>query len=300
MVHPDVIVCHDIIALIAAVKLKREFGCPILYDAHEYWPEADLLATRWEGALIARIEAKYIRQADRVITVTPQLAQALEKLYGLNHVLSIPNAEPWNSVLDDPPEREPHSPVRFLIQGRVSPGRGIDRFLNAWQAARPHNAVLILRAPDNEFLAELKQRYARAIDEGIIVIAPAVKERDLIAEAANADVGVITYSGPSLNHLYCCPNKLSQYMQAGLAIFHHRDAEYVGDVVRQCNGGLAFDPSDPGEFGRRVSQMTDREFLRQCRKNAYCHARDVFNWSVQSPPYAKAMRDLMPVRSNAT
>lgn len=292
-IPPDVIVCHDLIALMAAVKLKRLFQCPIVYDTHEYWPEADLLAAPWEKTLIARIEARYIRHADRVVTVSSHLARKLERFYGIRDVSCVPNAEPWIATATEFCERAPNTPVQFLIQGRVVPGRAIARFMNAWRLAKPTNAILILRAPDSDYLQELKTRFQQAIDEGLIVLAPAVSERELISEAAQSDVGVITYAGPSLNHLYCCPNKLSQYMHAALAILHHRDAAYVGCVVRESKGGLSFDLDDIEDFRRTIERLSSHEFLSSCRRNAFEYARDSFNWQVQSPPYKRAIQELL-------
>lgn len=292
-IPPDVIVCHDIIALMTAIRLKRQFGCPVIYDAHEYWPEADLLAPKWESWLVAKIEGRYIRHADKVVTVTPQLARQLERKYEIRDVLCVPNAEPWTAPRRDFPEVRREGPVRFLIQGRVVPGRAVGRFLDAWQTIAPQNAVLILRSPDSPYLQQLIERFAEAIERGLIVLAPPVTEQELVSEAAKADVGVITYSGPSLNHIYCCPNKLSQYMQAGLAIFHHQDAQYVGDVVNASGGGLSFDPDDIEAFRRSIERMTDREFLNTSRQNAFIYARDEFNWHAQLQPYRRAIEDLL-------
>src|SRR5581483_5236181 len=38
---PRVVVCHDVYALVPAIAMKRRFGCAVIYDSHEYWPEAD-------------------------------------------------------------------------------------------------------------------------------------------------------------------------------------------------------------------------------------------------------------------
>jgi hypothetical protein len=44
---PNLIVCHDLPGLVAGVRLKKLLGVPLLYDAHEYWPQADLLQEPW-------------------------------------------------------------------------------------------------------------------------------------------------------------------------------------------------------------------------------------------------------------
>ena len=62
-----------------------------------------------------------------VITVTPQLARQLQSVYDLPEVLSVPNAEPLAPVQRLPEPRPGSQVVRFLLQGRVGPGRGVAR-----------------------------------------------------------------------------------------------------------------------------------------------------------------------------
>jgi hypothetical protein len=65
---PQLIICYDIYALIAGIKLKKLFGCPVLYDSHEPWKEALLETKSWQKKLIALIERRFIRYADAIIT----------------------------------------------------------------------------------------------------------------------------------------------------------------------------------------------------------------------------------------
>ncbi len=283
---PRVIICHDIYALGAAVKLKRLFGCSILYDSHELWPEADLQALDWEKRGTEIVERKLIRQADAVITVTPQIARQLEIRYGIEHVLSVPNAEPLMETSLRIQEQPVVFPLRFLVQGNVSMGRGFDELLYCWSQLEDDRAVLVLRCPENPYFEELLEKYDPLIRTGMVLIAEPVKESQLVEAASFADVGIIPYGGPSLNHVYACPNKLSQYMQAGLAILHHADQEYVSQVIQLHRCGLSYNPANPETLKKAVRQLIDNPLeLATLKRNAYRAARSEFNWQVQSKPY---------------
>jgi glycosyltransferase involved in cell wall biosynthesis len=288
---PKVIICHDIYALKAAVKLKKLFGSPVIYDSHELWPEAILDAKNWEKFIIKLIERKLIRKADVVITVTPQIARYLEHLYGISNVISVPNAEPLTGrTFNNHPQEYP---IRFLLQGQMAPGRGVEKFLDAWSMLKNDKAILIMRCPENPFFDYLKQRFNFLIQDGRIIIAPAVSEDELISAASAADVGIIPYTGPNLNHVYACPNKLSQYMQAGLAILHNSDEEFVSEIISRYQCGLAYDSNHPDTLIAAVDYISNNpEQLNIMKCNAYRAAQEEFNWEQQSKKYFNAIKSL--------
>jgi glycosyltransferase involved in cell wall biosynthesis len=177
-------------------------------------------------------------------------------------------------------------PLRFLVQGNVSMGRGFDELLYCWSQLEDDRAVLVLRCPENPYFEELLEKYDPLIRTGMVLIAEPVKESQLVEAASFADVGIIPYGGPSLNHVYACPNKLSQYMQAGLAILHHADQEYVSQVIQLHRCGLSYNPANPETLKKAVRQLIDNPLeLATLKRNAYRAARSEFNWQVQSKPY---------------
>jgi glycosyltransferase involved in cell wall biosynthesis len=289
---PRVIICHDVFALAAAIRLKQLFRCSVLYDAHELWPEADLLAQRWERNAMAAYEGRLIRQADAVVTVTPQIARHLEREYRISNVIVAPNATPTESDHASDELRPASLPVKCLYQGQVTWRRGLEELLTAWQRISPSRAVLFLRCPENEYLSYLKTKFDQIIREGRVVLLQPVREEELVAAARAADVGVIPYVGPNLNHVYCCPNKLSQYMQAGLAILSNRLA-FVSDVITRYKCGLTYDADKPATLAEAVQLLADNPAaLLAMRRRAVEAARMDFNWEHQSAAYKQAISNL--------
>ena len=139
---PSLVICHDLYALLAAVRLKRLYGCAVLYDSHELWPEAFIEARQWEKKVIAALERRAIRCADAVVTVTPQIARHLERLYTLNQVVTASNAEPFVMGGEASCHRPIEWPMEFLLQGRAAPGR---RFESLLEACRESLRVRLLR-----------------------------------------------------------------------------------------------------------------------------------------------------------
>lgn len=291
-VPPRLIVAHDLYALIPAILLKRVFGCPVLYDSHEYWPQANLLGPRWEAAAVRALEGRLVRAADQTITVSPPLAALLAREHRLAEVLSVPNAEPFRPDAVPPPRRRDDESVRFLLQGRMAPGRGIERVMAAWRHVDA-DAVLVVRAPEDPYLAVLREQFDDLVRGGRLVFRDPVGEDELVAAAREADVGLIPYGDANPNHRYACPNKLSQYLQAGLAVLVNDRSEYASGLVVSERCGAGYDPDRPETLASAVASLAaDRRSLDDMRERAFALARDRFNWGVQSSPYAAAIERL--------
>jgi glycosyltransferase involved in cell wall biosynthesis len=281
-----VVVCHDLPTLPAGVALKRRFGARLVYDTHEYWPQANRTASALEERLTEALERRLVRAADAVVTVSPQLARHLERTYGLTRVVAAPNAVPFVAQVTPSPPRS-QGLVRFLLQGGVGPGRGVGELLEAWtRLSIGDDAELVVRAPFGPERDALASRYGDTA-----VFAEPVREELLVEAAADADVGLIPYGGDNLNHRYSSPNKLGQYMHAGLAVLAKR-SEFVSDVVARYGCGLVYEDSTSlgAALGRFVG---DRDLLGRMKRSAYDAVRREFNWETQSRAYREVLENLL-------
>jgi glycosyltransferase involved in cell wall biosynthesis len=280
---PDVIHCNDLDTLLIGVLAKSKYKSRVIYDAHEFWPVADSLCTWVDTAFFTLLERLIIRKADAVVTVNPLLAREICRAYGLKRVYSVPNVEPW--VADRPivPESAmaqlAAGRVKFLFQGRFTIARGIEELIRAWVEIDSRKAALFLRGPDNQWR---KQALELAAQLGVlgksVYFLDAVNENQLVSAAAEADVGLIPYLPLALNERLCCPNKLSQYLHAGLMVVTN-DLPYVRSVLEEASAGMHYHSSDLSTLVDVVHQIAaDREMLRRCKENAQRFAHDHFNW----------------------
>jgi glycosyltransferase involved in cell wall biosynthesis len=293
-VVPDLVVCADLFALVAGIQLKKTYGCPVIYDNHEFSPEADMMASGFEVGFWAWYERGFVRQADAVVCVSPQLGEHTRRVYGLKRVVVVPNAAPRAGVESPAHLRAPGHPVRFLFQGGAAHGRGLDRLVATWDRWADPRTVLYLRARDGLLLSELKSRYAAAVARGTVVFLPAVVEEEMIDAATFADVGVIPYPPTNRNHLYCCPNKLSQYMQAGLAILA-ADTVHLRQRLAEFECGLVYDYDRPETLIAQAERLRDDPaLLARLKGNAYRHSQETFNWETVAGPFRELIEDLVP------
>jgi hypothetical protein len=147
------VIATDLDTLLAGMVLKERWGVPLIYDAHEFWPAADVEQEAFEHDFWVTLEGRLVRHVDYAQTVSPGLADHMARLYGVPFE-SVPNAEPLGSRVAEDQEktRREHTGTecRFLFQGGFANARGIDLLISAWPHTHP-SAILVLRGPDNEY-----------------------------------------------------------------------------------------------------------------------------------------------------
>ncbi len=285
---PDVVHCNDLDTLLVGALAKQHYGCRLIFDAHEFYPHSDPDGRWIDVTFFSMLERYLIHKADAVITVNPALAAAMRDAYGLERVYAVPNAEPWVETRPKPAkgsemERLAAGRTRCLFQGRFTRGRGIDELIEGWARIDGGRAALFLRGPDNMWRQAAMALAARLglLDRSVYFL-DAVKEDQLVAAAAEAEIGIIPYKPLIINDRLSCPNKLSQYLHAGLTVIAN-DLPYVKSVLIEAEAGVFYDSADLDTLAAAVHRVVgDPELLKHSRENAMRFARERFNWQVQA------------------
>ena len=289
-------------SLPAAIGLKELWGCRVAFDSHEFWPFSYIDARHWENDFWSRIEHALSQSSDFNMTVSAPLAATLSSEYGVPFHL-LPNAcrlaeAPQAAAVEAARSRRADkSTVDFLFQGNFAPGCGLEHLVAHWPHA-PQVARLLLGGPDNIHRRDLQ---AQAEKTGLlgksIFFLDAVPEHQLVEAALAADVGVIPYDPSNYGYRFACPNKLSQYMAAGLPVFTN-EIEYVTSVVRQGDCGEHAHFSDRKAFIAAVTRLVaDAPERARLGQNARAYFEAEFNWEKLAPPvYAELFEGVMPMK----
>jgi glycosyltransferase involved in cell wall biosynthesis len=287
------IIVTDLDALPASLIVKGMTGVPIVYDAHEYWPEADVASFEFEKMFWVGMERRLVQAVEHCQTVSPGLAKIMSEQYGREfHV--VPNCEPLASAIAPVSSKlQVDSTCQFIFQGNFAPKRGIDLLIDAWPGTEP-GAILVLRGPDNDHKDKLIDRARKTGLLGArIKFLPPVGEHELVAAAKQGDVGLIPYTPSGANYSHCCPNKTSQYMAAGLPILAN-NTSFVRQIIESSKTGLVVDFAKPHEIIKAVSWfLNNPEARRNMGQKAEFHFKNEFNWNKVSEYMYKVIEILV-------
>lgn len=282
----DIIVAHDLPMLPVACQLAN--GSKIIYDCHEFYPFQDM--SQKESKLWQNIEAKYIHHCNDIITVNPSLAFEIAKVYGVKKINVIENAvnPVENKILDKrfhqhfnlPPEAK-----IVLFQGNLSQHKNLETLVKAMALVTDEKIHLVIMGDGPHKKCLLKLQYQSGVTERIH-FHPAVPQQQLISYTQAADVGIIPYQGTCLNNQYCSPNKLYEFIAAGLPILA-TDLPELRRIVIGEKIGLVGETRAPAEVATLIhSYFADQSLAKKFTKQLTQIQSD-YSWSAQEEKLRK-------------
>jgi glycosyltransferase involved in cell wall biosynthesis len=268
-----VIHAHSLSVLPLAVLLKKLKKLTLIYDTHEL--ETETVNIRGIRKTISKwLEKKLIQSADHIIAVSDSIAQWYQATYKLPTVLVIRNI-PYYQELPHPPvplkrllgieEDE----ILFLYQGVINAGRGINETLDLFKNTEKNKHILFIgHGSYAETIKQLQNEFKN------IHYLPAMPFDELIQHTMGADVGIHMIEPNCLNHQYCLPNKIFEYLHAGIALLV-RDTPEMAAIVKQheCGWLLSNDKSDSLTL---INQITMSEINSKRENSKKC--RSLYSW----------------------
>ncbi len=317
---PDVIHAHDmhligVAARAAGRALGRDRDVKIVYDAHEYVAGIARYGKRTPRfvAAWAAHEREYIGAADRVITVSPELAERLHERYELPRMPVVVLNTPMLSkqAVQGASIRHrvglPESTPLVVYSGGLTPARGVELVIEA-MTRLPDAHLAIICVPGTEVpYARVLQEYAHRCGVGRRVhFVDPVRADEVVDFLSTGDVGVDPLVAGVGSHEVALPNKLFAYLYAELPVVVS-DLPSLGRFVRQWRVGETFRPGDPVDLAGRIAKVlagrqryvaaTANPELRQAisaeRQSAVL--RELYVDLVKRPLGGQGTRSLLPV-----
>ena len=291
-----VVHCHSLNDLPIGVLLKKVLKTPrLVYDAHELETERnglEGLPKRWAKLM----ERSLIRHVDDVLVVSEAIAEWYRAAYPGCRVTLVRNIPRNEHVESAGPSRpaEAQAPllrerlgirsgIVFLYQGALMRGRGIDLLLSTFAKADPDRHLVFM----GYGVYEEKIREYAARHENIH-FHPAVKPDELMKYTVGADVGVSIIENICLSYYYCLPNKLYEYIIAGLPVLVS-DFPEMGRVVREFDNGWATPVREEGLLS--VIQEITPESIAEKRRGSLA-ARVNLGWNGEAERLLDVYRGL--------
>jgi glycosyltransferase involved in cell wall biosynthesis len=230
---------HSIALLPLGVILKWACNAKLVYDTHELETETyGLAGLRKDIAKIAeRVLIKYV---DLVLVVGECINEWYRKKYRLSNIVTVLNCPEFAS-----PDRSrvlhhelgiPERRKIIIYLGGLLRGRGIEKLLTVFSEHDDEKHVLVLMGY-GELETTIKE-YARSYRN--IFYHDAVPPTEVIEYAACADLGICYIDNDSLNDRWCLPNKLFEYISAGLPVIVNNAPE-MRQVVNENRIGIVLD-----------------------------------------------------------
>lgn len=285
----DIIYSVDLDTLpgcITASAIRRK---PIIFDSHEYFPEVPELSHR---PIIKKtwllIERLFIKNINHGITVCQSIADIYQQKYGLMFevVRNIPLA---TRTQKSQSIKLPDEPFVLLYQGAVNVGRGLEQMIEALVHLPKCHLVVV---GDGDILADLKQLVIKLKISNQVSFEGKKPFEKLPEYMASTHLGLVLLENRGLNYYYSLPNRLFDFIQAGLPILGMNFPE-MSAVINGHNVGLCVESLAIKEITDAISHlMNNREQLIHYKQNM-ARAASELTWENEFLPIQNIMKDYL-------
>lgn len=247
----------------AACSAARRYGGRVVYDARELYTHVSATTGRpWARVFWRLLERRYIRRTDSVLTVGHAIADRLAGTYGVARPAVLHNLPARKPPVLSPsplvPDLDPDTVV-ILHQGHMMNDRGCEQLVDAMRDVEGAALVFLGGGPLRPALQ--KQAEGAGIADRVRFVDPVPSDR-LPAYTASADLGVTLLQDTCLNHRFALPNKLFEYLMAGLPVIAS-DLPEIRRVVAPHDTGVLVEPGDRTALTTALRRAVAQKPLRE-------------------------------------
>lgn len=274
----DLLISNDLDTLPANFLISKIKGVPLVYDSHEYFTEVpELLERKRTRSIWMWIEKQCIAGHSAYLTVSKPIAEAYRERYSIEMsvIRNLPISYSKNEFhLSAESIIEKGDKKLILYQGSVNVDRGLEEMMDAMEFLPDFKLVI---CGDGDILQDLIiMKEGLDWKERIILTGNIVLE-NLPQYSIQADLGISIEKLKGLSYTYALPNKVFDYLQAGLPVLVSSMPEVV-KLNDEFKFAVVIDQVAPKEIALAINEMfKSEEHYLSIAKNAE-KAAQVLNW----------------------
>src|SRR5690606_2548287 len=259
----------DLFMLAAMARAAASTGAGYVFDSRELYTGLGSTRRRpWASAFWSALERRLISRASLVMTVNDSIADVLADRYAIARPVVLPNVPGVVKI-------EPSSRLRqltglssdepiVLYQGFLKPGRGCE-ILIALASKIPGFSLVFLGV--GPLASELRRQVERLGLGDRVRFLPMVEPDELLPLTADADIGACLIEGVTESLRLSLPNKLFEYLAAGVPVLASALPE-LSRIVDQYAVGLIAPTDDEDRMTEALKRLVeDVEFRRRLASN---------------------------------
>lgn len=280
----DLIVANDLDTLLPAHLAAKTRRKPLIYDTHEYFTGSPEVSGRpfrkwfWEC-----LENLLFPRQKTIITVNHSIARLYEKKFGkrMHVVRNMPRYCVPGEQITKKELGLPENKHIILLQGSgINIDRGAEELITAMQPEYGIENSLLLIIGSGNVIEHLKKLVMdRNLGERVWFL-PKMPFEKLMQYTAAATFGVSLDKPDSINYLFSLPNKLFDYIMAGIPVLVS-DLPEVRQVVEKYKVGKIAHNHDPVHIARCIAEMlSNHDQLKQWKSNCFKASKEL-NWEAE-------------------
>jgi len=292
----DALFSNDLDSLPANYMASILKGKFLVYDSHEYYTGVPELEHRPFVRSVWKTFEKWIfPKLKIIITVNDSIAGIYKKEYGkdlivIRNVPQSPKGLTSKTKSDLRKELQlPQAKKLAILQGSgINIQRGAEEAVEAMQYLDDISLLILGGGDVLSTLQELVKKYKL---EDKIIFKSRMPYTEMMKYTMACDIGLTFDKDTNVNYKFSLPNKIFDYIHAGIPVLASRLTE-VEKVITTYDIGTFIENHNPQHIAEKLQQvLADSHTLARWEKNLHLAAKDL-NWEEESKKFPDIIHEL--------
>ena len=271
----DILVANDLDTLLPNFLVSKMRRKKLVYDSHEYFcGDASVVNNPVALKVWSAIERFCFPKLKTVITVSPSIVDQYEKEYGVRPYLvrNIPSDKSFQLTATRKSLGMPENKTIIILQGNyLIAERGGEEMVEAMQYLPDHQLFIVGKG---SIIPQLKQMAKELDVEERVTFVPRQTPENLFNYTALADIGISLDKDVSANAHFSLPNKIFEYIKAGLPLVISNLPDRV-QIVQHYQIGEVVKDITAKTAAEAVKKISVPETLSRYRENCKTAAKEL-------------------------
>jgi len=273
----DIYHANDLDTLLANYLAAKIRGKELVYDSHEYFLGVPEIQGRAAKKVWAAIERFIFPKLQTVFTVNQSIADLYEKDYKKKLIIvrNLPLKQTIEKVKSRKDLEIPVDKKIIILQGAgINVDRGAEELL---EAVALSNDYILYIIGTGDVIEELKSRAKSEDLKNKVVFVGRIPYPEMMQYTLNADVGVTLDKDTNINYRFSLPNKIFDYMKAGIPIVASNLKE-VANIIDTYKVGVVIENHEPQTILNGLNTaLKNKEQVEMYSKNGLKGVEEL-NW----------------------
>ncbi len=269
----DYLLANDTDTLLSNFLVSKLKGKKLIFDAHELFPEVpEIVHRKIVKKMWTAVENLIFPRLKNAYTVSASIAEYYKNKYGITMQV-IPNYPATKKIF-------PRSKFNFgdkkiiFYQGVLNVGRGLEWVIDAMPLV--NDQAIFVIAGDGDITYMLQKKIKEMNLQQKVIFVGKITPDELSQLTPLANIGICLLENDGLSYYFSLPNKLFDYIQAGVPVLAS-DFPEISNVINSYHVGKTISEYTPAYLSLVLNNMLDESQNEEYR-NRIREVAGNFRW----------------------
>jgi glycosyltransferase involved in cell wall biosynthesis len=273
---------NDLDTLLPNFLASQILGRKLIYDSHEFFTEVPELVSRpTVQSIWKKLESWILPKLKNTLTVNGSIAGLYKEEYGADMIIvrNIPSTVNQSTSKKNRTELGlPENKKLIILQGSgINVDRGAEESVEAMQYLE--NAVLLIIG-SGDVIPNLKQRVIKLNLQDRVLFKDRMPYQEMMAHTNLADLGLTLDKDTNINYRFSLPNKIFDYIHAGIPVLASNLVE-VKKVVEEFDFGEIAVNHNPKDLALKIDEMLKSDKVEFWKANSVKASKEL-SWEKET------------------